>query len=191
MDCPKNAAETLPFLSPQNGQKEKPFKTASPSANEKRQVYSFNLSTSGGVPEANNLETGDNNSTLHNNDNGNETETEEKKKGCRNYIGILLALFAGFVFTVGSIFVKYLKHYHAFTLAMYRLQGIFVPSIFMVLYASKVQKIKVFEPIWPLAEDANWKTFIGITVGCNNSKDFLKIIRHIECHSYQFYHFNY
>lgn len=167
MDSTKDSVETSPFLSPQNGhvQSCKIVPTNS-EENRERQVYSFNLSTNTTTTgEVNNLDSisdSDRKQKEHLSE-----QPPERKKGCRNYIGILLALFAGFVFTSGHIFVKYLKHYHAFTLAMYRLQGIFVPSIFMVLYAIKVQKINVFEPLWPLGENGKWKTLIKITVCFN------------------------
>lgn len=92
-------------------------------------------------------------------------KSEGKTGGIRNYLGILLALFAGFVFTIGTILVKFLKHYHAFTLALFRIQGIFVPSMLMVLYCIKVKKIPIFEPILPLCgTDRKWRTFIKIIV---------------------------
>ncbi|CAL8125741.1 unnamed protein product [Orchesella dallaii] len=99
--------------------------------------------------------------------NGSTSEhgNQEEKKGFRSYFGILLALLAGFVFTVGTVIVvKYMKHYHPFTLAMFRLQGIFVPSIFMVLYYNRVKKIPVFQPIWPVTEKGKGKKFFGVVV---------------------------
>lgn len=95
----------------------------------------------------------------------NPADEEPPERGCRNYLGILLALLAGLAFTIGTVFVKFMPNYHALTLAVFRLQGITIPALFLVLYESGVKKTPIFTPIWPLNERQKWKKLVGVIVG--------------------------
>ncbi|CAL8125739.1 unnamed protein product [Orchesella dallaii] len=95
-------------------------------------------------------------------ENGKLSEVAKEKKGCSNYTGILLTLASGILFTVGGVIVKYMKDYHPFTLAIFRFQGILLPSFCMVFYACYVQKLPIFEPVWPLTEKAKAKRCVGM-----------------------------
>lgn len=92
-------------------------------------------------------------------------EGSEGKRGfCKNYGGILLTLMSGLMFTIGGVIVKYLKEYHPFTLGIFRFQGILLPSLGMVLYAYYVQKVPVFEPVWPPTHKQKRKRVLGLIV---------------------------
>ncbi|ODN00885.1 Solute carrier family 35 member G1 [Orchesella cincta] len=92
----------------------------------------------------------------------NEAELARSKKGCSNYTGILLTLASGILFTIGGVIVKYMKDYHPFTLGIFRFQGILLPSLFMVLYACYVQKLPIFDPVWPLTDKEKAKRCFGM-----------------------------
>lgn len=73
-----------------------------------------------------------------------------KKKGglscaCQNYMGIILTLTSGFIFTCGGVIVKYMKDFHPVTLAVYRFQGVFLPGMITTLTFFKGSNGKIIK----------------------------------------------
>lgn len=95
---------------------------------------------------------------------------KKRQSWCKNYMGILLTLASGLAFTVGGVIVKYMKEYHPFTLAIFRFQGILLPSLAWVLYMRYFKNPLVFQPIWPLSEREKAKRVCGMLVSQKLSK---------------------
>lgn len=58
-----------------------------------------------------------------------ETPPVGRPRWQKNYLGILLALFASLLFPLAGLVVKALLDYHPFNVAFWRFQGILLPAI--------------------------------------------------------------
>jgi hypothetical protein len=50
------------------------------------------------------------------------------------YKGMLLALVSSVMFSLSALLVKFLKSYHPVTIALWRIQGAFLPSILLLIW---------------------------------------------------------
>jgi len=50
------------------------------------------------------------------------------------YKGMFLALVSSVMFSLSALLVKFLKSYHPITIALWRIQGAFLPSIFILIW---------------------------------------------------------
>lgn len=93
------------------------------------------------------------------------SQLRESKTGlCHKYWGILLGLFASFVFSLSSILVKSIsQEYHPYTLSFWTLQGIFLPSLAILLF-QKLRKETVCQGIFPCGIKRNFWNFVLVVV---------------------------
>ncbi|OXA60250.1 solute carrier family 35 member G1 isoform X2 [Folsomia candida] len=76
---------------------------------------------------------------------------EPNATGCRKYIGLTLTLLSGLLYSLAALLAKLLKDdYHPFMISIWRFQGVFAPSILLVLYRVVLMKQPDFKPVWPL-----------------------------------------
>jgi hypothetical protein len=67
---------------------------------------------------------------------------------CHQYLGILLALFASLVFSLSSIIVKsIMSFYHPYTLSLWTFQGIFLPSLAVLVFQAGFGKESICQRI--------------------------------------------
>lgn len=99
---------------------------------------------------------------------------------CHKYLGLILALFASLVFSLASIIVKSISEiYHPYTLSLWTFQGIFLPSLAILLFQGGFGKESVCQNILPLRSKGHCWNFVLVVVGlCTNkpktfSKSFL------------------
>lgn len=96
--------------------------------------------------------------------------TDKEYKGMKKYLGLLLTLSASFCFSVVVLFVKILKDYgfDAYGASFWRYTGTVIPTIPLLCFyecgpGTKKQS-SVFGSVWPVWENENWKTWIGLVV---------------------------
>lgn len=81
------------------------------------------------------------------------------KPAWQRYVGLILGIVASVFLSLTTLFAKLLIDYHAFTKSMFRFLGILIPSIPIMLYMKHVQKLDLFESIWPLNQRTKLITF--------------------------------
>jgi hypothetical protein len=86
------------------------------------------------------------------------------KKGHNRYIGIILAVFASFLLSLTTLIAKLLIQYHPFNEAMWRFQGILIPSIPILLWVRCGKDRDVFEPLHPIWKPEKLRTFLVLFV---------------------------
>jgi hypothetical protein len=86
------------------------------------------------------------------------------KTNWKRYLGILLALCASFLLSLTTLIAKVLIEYHPFNEAMWRFQGILLPSIPVMLWAKVVRKEDVFHTINPIYQKDKLVTFLVLFV---------------------------
>jgi hypothetical protein len=78
--------------------------------------------------------------------------------GFKRYLGILLALFASLVLSLSSIIVKSISdEYHPYSISVWTFQGMFLPSIVILLYHKFANKQQVFHGVVPLCSQVSFK----------------------------------
>jgi len=85
-------------------------------------------------------------------------------KGCHRYTGIFLAICASFLLSLTTLLAKVLIQYHPFNEAMWRFQGILIPSLPMLCWAKFGKSEDVFQSIYPLWEADKLKKFLVLFV---------------------------
>lgn len=101
----------------------------------------------------------------------------QKEKGCyRKYIGIFLTLLSGLLYSLAALLVKLLKDdYHPFMISIWRFQGVFAPSILLVLYRVGIMKQPDFRPVWPLKDHEKMVAFTVLMVRGEKLKKLQRI----------------
>lgn len=87
-----------------------------------------------------------------------------KAGGWKRYFGIILALLASFLLSLTTLIAKVLIEYHPFNEAMWRFQGILLPSIPIIMWSKLVKKEDIFETITPLYKSDKLVTFLVLFV---------------------------
>lgn len=96
-------------------------------------------------------------------------------QGMKRYLGLLLTLSASFFFSVVVLFVKILTPlgYNAFGASFWRYTGTIIPTLPLLLFfecgPGTKKQTSVFTSVWPIWENQNWKTWIGLVVRGINS----------------------
>jgi len=87
------------------------------------------------------------------------------KTGCRRYLGIGLALSSSLVFSLSTLLVKMLPHYHPYSVTFWRFAGgILIPMFPIMLFCRWGLKMPIFDSLLPICAPGNPKTWILISV---------------------------
>jgi hypothetical protein len=102
---------------------------------------------------------------------------DKRDVGWRQYGGIILTLIASLCFSLSVLFVKVLKGYgfDAYGASFWRYTGVTIPIIPVLMYYEcgsgkshekneNGNKKSVFDTVWPVFENGNWRTWIGLLV---------------------------
>lgn len=89
-----------------------------------------------------------------------------KRQGrlCRRFWGIIFAIMASVFLSLTTLLAKLLIGYHPFNVAIWRFEGILIPSLPVLIFASCVHEEPVFESIQPIWERGKFKTFVLLFV---------------------------
>jgi len=92
----------------------------------------------------------------------NETDVTN---GLRKYLGFILTLLSGLLYSLAALLVKLLKDkYSPVMISVWRFQGVLVPSVVLLFTRVFCRKRNDLLSIWPLTDKQKAKTFFILMV---------------------------
>ncbi|CAG7698834.1 unnamed protein product [Allacma fusca] len=95
---------------------------------------------------------------------------QREKRRCQRFWGIILAVLASTFLSLTTLIAKLLIGYHPFNVAIWRFQGILLPSLPVLVFSTCVRNEPVFDTIRPLTQPDKLKTslflFLRAFFGC-------------------------